>query len=126
MTISVTGKNGPSGVDDPAGKDIKARRNYGQVRCNNETRGAHSVVSKVPIQVSLLGNRDVAQTEPKATEQVAYLLRQIQKKGQIFLPLEQVHEKNSTLVFRENKCPPENNAGTVVFSKNGFVSVAKD
>lgn len=32
-------------------------------------------------QVSLLGNRQVAQKEPKATEQVAYLLRQIQKRG---------------------------------------------
>jgi hypothetical protein len=32
-------------------------------------------------QVSLLGNRQVAQQEPKATEQVAYLLRQIQKRG---------------------------------------------
>lgn len=29
-------------------------------------------------------------------------------------------------MFKENKHPPENNAGTVVFSKNGFVSVAKD
>jgi hypothetical protein len=29
-------------------------------------------------------------------------------------------------MFKENKNPPENNAGTVVFSKNGFVSVAKD
>jgi len=76
--------------------------------------------------VSLLGNRDVVQTEPKATEQVAYLLRQIQKKGQIFLPLEQVQEKSASLVYRENKNPPENNAGTVVFSKNGFVSVARD
>jgi len=29
-------------------------------------------------------------------------------------------------MFKENKNPPENNAGIVVFSKNGFVSVAKD
>jgi hypothetical protein len=77
-------------------------------------------------QVSLLGNRAALQKEPKATEQVAYLLRQIQKKGQIFLPLEQVKDPNSHLMFKENKQPPEDNAGVVVFSKNGFVSVAKD
>lgn len=76
------------------------------------------------MQVSLLGNRDVVQGEPKATEQVAYLLRQIQKKGQIFLPLELVKDKAAALVYRENRSPPENSAGTVVFSKNGFVSVA--
>jgi len=77
-------------------------------------------------QVSLLGNRAAPQKEPKATEQVAYLLRQIQRKGQIFLPLEQVKDPNSHLMFKENKHPPEDNAGVVVFSKNGFVSVAKD
>lgn len=76
--------------------------------------------------MSLLGNRNIAQIEPKATEQVAYLLRQIQKRGQIFLPLETVKDKHSSIMFKENKNPPENNAGTVVFSKNGFVSVAKD
>lgn len=37
-----------------------------------------------------------------------------------------MHEKSASLVFRENKNPPANNAGTVVFSKNGFVSVARD
>jgi hypothetical protein len=42
------------------------------------------------------------------------------------LPLEQVKDPNSHLMFKENKNPPENNAGVVVFSKNGFVSVAKD
>lgn len=42
------------------------------------------------------------------------------------MPLEQVKDPNSHLMFKENKNPPENNAGIVVFSKNGFVSVAKD
>lgn len=79
-----------------------------------------------PMQVSLLGNREVLQAEPKAAEQVAYLLRQIQKKSQIFLPLEHVKDKSSALVYRENRAPPENSAGAVVFSENGFVSVAAD
>lgn len=35
-------------------------------------------------------------------------------------------DPNSHLMFKENKHPPEDNAGIVVFSKNGFVSVAKD
>ena len=43
-------------------------------------------------QVSLLGNKNIIQKEPKVTEQVAYLLRQIQKKGQIFIPLENVKD----------------------------------
>ena len=42
------------------------------------------------------------------------------------MPLEQVKDTNSHLMFKENKHPPEDNAGVVVFSKNGFVSVAKD
>lgn len=42
------------------------------------------------------------------------------------MPLEQVKDPHSHLMFKENKNPPENNAGVVVFSKNGFVSVAKD
>lgn len=42
------------------------------------------------------------------------------------MPLEPVKDPNSHLMFKENKNPPENNAGIVVFSKNGFVSVAKD
>lgn len=42
------------------------------------------------------------------------------------MPLEQVKDPTSHLMFKENKNPPENNAGVVVFSKNGFVSVAKD
>jgi len=42
------------------------------------------------------------------------------------LPLESVKDPASHLMFKENKNPPENNAGIVVFSKNGFVSVAKD
>jgi hypothetical protein len=29
-------------------------------------------------------------------------------------------------MFKENKNPPGDSAGVVVFSKNGFVSVAKD
>lgn len=79
------------------------------------------------IQVSLLGNKHVVQKDVKATEQVAYLLRQIQKKGpQVFLPLERVKDPNSHLMFRENKKPPEDHAGMVVFSKNGFVSLARD
>jgi hypothetical protein len=50
----------------------------------------------------------------------------MQKKGQIFLPLEQIQDKTSDMVYREHKNPPENNAGQVIFSKNGFVSVARD
>ena len=54
-------------------------------------------------------------------------MRQIQKKGpQVFLPLERVKDPNSHLMFRENKKPPEDHGGMVVFSKNGFVSLARD
>ena len=42
------------------------------------------------------------------------------------MTLEQVKDLHFYLMFKENKNPPENNAGVVVFSKNGFVSVAKD
>ena len=105
-----------------------SRENKDSVVASRFEQKTHSsIVPKSQMtQVSLLGNRDIAQTEPKATEQVAYLLKQIQKKGQIFLPLEADNDPNSSLVFKENKNPPENNAGVVVFSKNGFVSVAKD
>ncbi len=54
-------------------------------------------------QVSLLGNKNIIQKEPKVTEQVAYILRQIQKKGQIFIPLENVKDPNSNLIYKENK-----------------------
>jgi hypothetical protein len=30
------------------------------------------------------------------------------------------------MIFKEHRNPPDNNSGCVVFSKNGFVSVAKD
>ena len=35
-------------------------------------------------------------------------------------------DPNSNIMFKENKNPPEDFGGVVVFSKNGFVSVAPD
>ena len=95
-------------------------------RRREEGRNKSVTLTAVPqtAQVSLLGNRQIVQTEPKATEQVAYLLRKIQKKGQIFLPLEMSKDRTAARVFEENRSPPEDSAGTVVFSKNGFVAVA--
>lgn len=79
------------------------------------------------LQVSLLGNKHVVQKEPKAAEQVVSLLRQLQKKGpQVFLPLKRVKDPNSPFVFAENKKPPEDHGGMIVFSKNGFVTLGKE
>jgi hypothetical protein len=79
------------------------------------------------LQVSLLGNKHVAQKDPKAAEQVVYLLRQLQKKGpQVFLPLKRVKDPDSQFVFTENKKPPEDHGGMIVFSKNGFVTLGKE
>jgi len=54
---------------------MRAKRNGAQARGHSESKRGSQVARTQPAQVSLLGNRDVAQTEPKATEQVAYLLR---------------------------------------------------
>ena len=85
-----------------------------------------TAVGHLPEPVSILGNKNVNQKNPNATENVAYLLQQIQKKGQIFVALEKNEQEESNMIYKEHKNPPDNNSGAVVFSKNGFVSVAKD
>lgn len=55
--------------------------------------------------------------EPKATEQVAFLLKEAQRKDKIFIPLERAPEVDSSLMYKEMKNAPDNHGGIVVFSK---------
>lgn len=75
-------------------------------------------------------------SEPKATEQVAFLLKEAQRskkidfkfkyiEDKIFIPLERAPEVDSALMYKEMKNAPDNHGGIVVFSKQGFVTVGK-
>eukprot|EP00347_Sterkiella_histriomuscorum_P003578 403363751 len=78
-----------------------------------------------PYQLALI--EDIKKKpEHKATEQVVQLLKDAKKKDKIFIPLEKSTDVSSGYMYNEMRHPPENHAGIVVFSKQGFVTVGKE
>ena len=61
----------------------------------------------------------------KLKEVSVFLCSNSNLEDKIFIPLERAPEVDSALMYKEMKNAPDNHAGIVVFSKQGFVTVGK-
>lgn len=96
---------------------MSGKGRHTNVSTESKPKGAESKVPEIEIE---------SKYDNKTTQNLCDLMNQANKR--IFIPIKKIQEDESeyeTKIFKEEPHPPMNHEGTIVFSKQGFITVGK-